>query len=77
MAFALNVTGQFEGEKAKEKEQAFLKEVRVLLKKHDMRNGNFYGDYIGHYSLYPYKKMKPVEAEPAEVVEPEPQVPSA
>lgn len=59
MAWSITLTGKmFEGEDAAKKEREFLDELRHFFKG-KLRSGNFYGDYIGHFTLIPYRKLDP------------------
>lgn len=59
MAWSITLTGKmFEGEDAAKQEREFLNELRSFMKG-KLTSGNFYGDYVGHYTLIPYRKLDP------------------
>ncbi len=61
---ALNITLLFDGDDPDEQEREFLNELRAFLKGRPYKSGNFYGDYVGHYMLKPYRKIVPPTFEP-------------
>ena len=66
MAWSITLTGKmFEGEDAAKQEREFLNELRTFMKG-KLTSGNFYGDYIGHYTLIPYRKLDPYNREVGE-----------